>query len=178
MPSKYDPKQAELEIQVGGENEKQIIEGLEDTIATALDVEHDSDGTVYTTLELASTGVTMSPSKSTPDADTEAEPPVYGATVNWDTGRVNTDEWDIDVRTAREVYDQLIDKTTRAVKAGEPEVVIVGEPQYRALWVFVDEIHESADNPEQLVPLRMIVVPGPQLHVEQRNLDVLFGADR
>jgi hypothetical protein len=178
MKASKEPKVAELEVQVNGENEKQIVEGLHDPIATALDVNHDADGTITGSLEFAARGITMSPSKSTPDTDTEAEPPVYGATVNWDTGRVNTDEWDIDVRTAREVYDQLIDKTSRAVKAGEPEVVIVGEPQYRALWVFVDEIHESADNPEQLVPLRMIVVPGPQLHVEQRNLDVLFGADR
>lgn len=176
--SKHEPKQAELEIQVNGENEKQIVEGLHDPIASALDINRSPDGTVTGSLEFVANGLTMSPSKSPPDPDEEAERPVYGSIHDWDTGRVTTSDWDVDVRTARTVYDKLIDTVSKAVKAGEPDVVVVGEPQYRALWVFVDEVHDAADNPEQLVPLRMVVVPGPQLHVETRNLDVLFGANR
>lgn len=121
----------------------------------------------------------MSEKSWTSDDDVESvdrdDPPVYGSTVNWNTGRVNTDEWNVGEDTAKRVYDNLITEVSNAVKAGEPETVIVGEPQYRALWVYVAEVHTEAENPEQLVPLRMIVVPGPQLHVERRNLDVLFG---
>jgi len=175
MKVSKEPKVAELEVLVGGENEKQIVEGLHDPVSTALSVEHDHDGMVYTTLEIEARGLTMTPSKSTPDTESEDEQPVYGADVDWDTGRVDPSEWNIDVETAKRVYDRLITDVTKAVKHADPEVVIVGEPQYRALWVYVDEVHTTADNPEQLVPLRMVVVPGPQLHVETRNLDVLFG---
>ena len=176
IPGK-EPVDAELTLQVNGENERQILEGLENSIATNLSVEHDADGTVTASLEIAATGMTMTPSDSTPDPADDAEPPVYDSPVNWDTGRVNTDEWDVNEETAKQVYDNLIEKVSKAVKVGEPSAVVVGEPQYRALWVYVDQIHTTAENPESLVPLRMMVVPGPMLHVETRNLDVLFGSD-
>lgn len=108
-------------------------------------------------------------------SDDDGEQPVYDSTVDWSAGRVDTEEWDVDVDTAKQVYDTLINKVSKAVKRGDPEIVVVGKPQYKALWLYVTEVHSVADNPEQLVPLRMIVVPGPQLHVEQRNLDVLYG---
>lgn len=106
--------------------------------------------------------------------DKRGDPPVYESEVPWGNERVNTEDWDIGEETAARVYDNLIEKVSNAVRTADPQVVVVGEPQYRALWVYVDTMHDEAENPEQLVPLTMVVVPGPQLHVERRNLDVLF----
>jgi len=168
-----EPATATVSFEVSDRNTKEILEGLHDAIATNVHVEHDSDGSVSTDIELVARGLTMTPSK--PETDSDTEPAVYSSEADWDTGRVDPSEWGIEVETAKRVYDRLLTEVTKGVKHGDPEVVIVGEPQYRALWVYVDEVHTRADNPEQLVPLRMVVVPGPQLHVETRNLDVLFG---
>lgn len=178
--SKPDRVTADVQVETDRESAR-VLEGLDDPIATGFTMEHDRDGTVTASLELMARGVSMS-KKSYTGRDTEADrreelkgdPPVYDSDVNWHTGRVDTSEWDVSRETAQSVYERLIDEVTGAVKAGEPEVVVVGEPQYRALWVYVDEVHTEAENPEELVPLRMVVVPGPQLFVETRNLDVLY----
>lgn len=167
------PDTATLSLKVNRADTKRMLEGLEDAIVTDLSMEHSRlDGTVTASMELEARSMTMTASDSD---ESGGEPPVYDSTVNWDSGRVDTDEWDVGTDAAESVYERLITEVSKATKAGDPDVVVVGVPQYRALWVYVEEIHDTADNPESLVPLRMVVVPGPQLHVERRNLDVLYG---
>lgn len=179
-PSRTARVTADVQIESAADVAR-MLEGLNDPVATELTMEQNRDGSVGVSLELAARSMSMS-KKSYTGRDTEADrreelkgdPPVYESDVNWHTGRVDTSEWDIARETAESVYERLIDEVSAGAKAGEPEVVVVGEPQYRALWVYVDKVHTEAENPEELVPLRMVVVPGPQLFVETRNLDVLY----
>ncbi len=182
-PSRADRVTADVQIE-SAKDVARMLEGLDDPVATEFTMEQNRDGSVAVSLELAARSLSMS-KKSYTGRDTEADrreelkgtPPVYESDVNWHTGRVDTSEWDIARETAVSVYDRLIGEVSGAVKAGDPQVVVVGEPQYRALWVYVDKVHTEADNPEELVPLQMVVVPGPQLFVETRNLDVLYDDD-
>jgi len=115
---------------------------------------------------------------SDPDPD---ERPVYRATTaaedTYEARRVDAESFNVSVAVAEAVYDRLMDAVAGAVKDGEPAVVVVGTPQYKALWVYVAEQADSVERPEELVPLRMVVVPGPMLHVERSNVDVLYDSD-
>lgn len=180
------PTTASVDLQVSGENNAEILEGLQEPVVTNLDVKHVPEDGDTEDAERVRVGIEVEAREVSLEARMESEPtmtmtddaedrlPVYEADVDWGTGRVDTSEWDVSVDTATQVYNNLIEKVSVATKRGTPSVVVVGRPQYRALWVYVSEVHDEAENPEQLVPLRMVVVSGPQLHVEQRNLDVLY----
>jgi len=174
------PTTATVTLAVDGENEAGILEGLVKPRTEFVDVvPPNDDGTVRATLGLVAADISLEPRDTDvmdADVDTpdEHEPPAYDTFTDVNSGRVDTSEWDIDRDMAGKVYESLIDRVSAAIKDGEPSVVVVGRPQYKALWVYVSEVYDEPAQPEQLVPLRMIVVPGPQLHVETRNIDVLY----
>jgi len=177
------PTTATVTLAVDGENEAEMLEGLLKPRIDNLDVvTEDEDGMVRATLGLVAADMLLEP-RNTDMMDTDMDtpdkhqPPAYDTSVDVNSGRVDTSTWDIDRDMAGKVYQSLIDRVSAAIKDGEPSVVVVGRPQYKALWVYVSEVYDEPAQPEQLVPLRMVVVPGPQLHVETRNIEVLYDSD-
>ena len=100
--------------------------------------------------------------------------PVYDTTASWGVNRVNIDDWDISLDTAEKVYGKVLQEVASATKEHEPEVLVLGVPQYKALWVYVEEFHPTAVNPEELFPLKVVVVSGPMIHVDKPNVNVLY----
>lgn len=103
-----------------------------------------------------------SPPLYEPESGTDEEP-VYEM--------VDT-EFDPDMadRLVKHVYRQIDERHTEDI---EPETLVLGLPQYAVLEPWAQTAHGT--RLEDVLPVeRVVTVPGPMVHVEKRNMDMLF----
>ena len=93
----------------------------------------------------------------------------------------DTREFEMDLETAEKVYEKVVNEIEEARKNGfDADHIVLGVPQYKALYVYVNESTTLgiSDTPEAALGVEVTVVPGPQIHVVKGNERTLWEHDR
>jgi hypothetical protein len=107
-----------------------------------------------------------------PVVDTEAvSADAPGDSMTFDTTTVDVE---VPEGVPQQVHDQVYDRIQDAERRGyDPDCVVVGVPQYRALLVVAAQMADGRaglTRPESLFPVDLIVVPGPMIYVPTDNM--------